>query len=98
MDWGIPRDYYFEIKGGINPHYRNLRWVKEGIPRGEISQDILDSFGISGFCQVSRNNAAERMKTIVSGRSRDNTTKETGVPEDDQEDELLTLNSAQQTE
>lgn len=51
-------------------HVRKVRWIKEDIPRSVFGQDLLYSFGaFMTVCQIKRNQAEERVKTILAGKS-----------------------------
>ncbi len=51
-------------------HVRKVKWIKEDIPRNAFGQDLLYSFGaFMTVCQIKRNNAEERVKAILDGRS-----------------------------
>ncbi|MCM8765712.1 MAG: restriction endonuclease [Candidatus Omnitrophica bacterium] len=58
----------YEYKEDIHPdarHVRSVNWLKE-IPRKDLAQDLLFSFGsMLTVCQITRNNAEERIKAII---------------------------------
>lgn len=79
-DWvGLPSKikrviHFGEIKGPyvFDPtqdpalrHYRAVTWFAPDIPRSNIPQDILYSFGPPTICGISRNNAEERIRTMA---------------------------------
>jgi restriction system protein len=65
----ISGDYHFE---GSNPEgFRNLRPVNnwQEFPRNTFDQDLLYSFGsLLAICQIQRNRAEERVKSILAGK------------------------------
>lgn len=51
-------------------HTRPVKWLDTDIPRSRFDQDILYSFGaFMTVCQVRRNNAEERVKAVVEGKT-----------------------------
>ena len=45
-----------------------VRWIDENVPLSRFDQDLRYSFmAIHKFCEVSRNNAPERLKRIANG-------------------------------
>jgi restriction system protein len=49
-------------------HVRNVNWVRTDVPRSDVGQDLLYSLGaFMTVCQIQRNNAEERFKTIMIG-------------------------------
>lgn len=50
-------------------HTRPVKWVETDIPRTAFGQDLLFSLGaFLTVCQIKRNNAEERVKTILEGK------------------------------
>lgn len=50
-------------------HTRPVEWIKE-IPRTQIEQDLLYSFGaFMTVCRIQRNNADERINTLLKGKT-----------------------------
>jgi restriction system protein len=50
-------------------HSRKVTWLNTELPRSVFDQDLLYSFGaFLTVCQISRNNAEQRIEAIVSGR------------------------------
>lgn len=50
-------------------HIRNVKWIQTDIPRTAFEQDLLYSFGAyMTVCQITRNNAEERIKAILKGQ------------------------------
>ncbi len=50
-------------------HTRKVEWLRDDIPRTTFGQDLLYSFGAAmTICQVKRNDAEERVKTILRGK------------------------------
>ena len=64
----VEGDYKYQsklVEGGI--HTRPVKWLKE-VPRSEFNQDLLYSFGaFMTVCQISRNDAENRVKALMSG-------------------------------
>lgn len=51
-------------------HTRNVEWIRTDLPRTAFDQDILFSFGaFMTVCQITRNNAEERIRTVLGGSS-----------------------------
>jgi restriction system protein len=51
-------------------HTRAVEWIQQDIPRSRFDQDLLYSFGaFMTVCQIQRNNAEERIKAILEGRT-----------------------------
>ena len=49
-------------------HSRKIKWIGDPVPRKNIDQDLLYSFGsILTVFRVTRNNAEERIKALLSG-------------------------------
>lgn len=50
-------------------HLRSVEWVRPDVPRTAFEQDLLHSFGaFMTVCNISRNDAARRVATVLSGR------------------------------
>ncbi|NLE76636.1 MAG: restriction endonuclease [Chloroflexi bacterium] len=50
-------------------HTRTVEWLQRDIPRTAFDQDLLYSLGaFMTVCQIRRNNAEERIKTVLDGR------------------------------
>ena len=50
-------------------HTRPVQWLKADIPRAIFEQDLLYSFGaFMTVCQISRNDAARRVATVLGGK------------------------------
>jgi restriction system protein len=50
-------------------HTRQVEWVRPDIPRTQFAQDVLSSLGaLMTVCQIERNNAEERVRTILEGK------------------------------
>ena len=63
-------------------HTRQVEWVKTDIPRTNIDQDLLYSFGaFMTVCQVKRNNAENRIRTFIGEQPTAPTTDEDEVPD-----------------
>jgi restriction system protein len=49
-------------------HTRPIEWIAKDIPRSRFDQDLLFSLGaFLTICQIQRNNAEQRIRTIVEG-------------------------------
>lgn len=65
----ITGDYVFDRKAD-DPYYhsRAVKWVGRDIPRAAFGQDLLYSFGaIMTICQIERNDAERRVRTMKAG-------------------------------
>jgi restriction system protein len=61
---------YLYAAGEERPHRRPVRWIKEALPRDAFKQDLRHSFGAAmTVCEVSRNNAVERVEAVLEGRA-----------------------------
>ena len=50
-----------------HPHVRDIRWLKQDIPRSDFEQDLLNSFGgLRTVYRVSRNDAERRIRALVA--------------------------------
>jgi restriction system protein len=51
-------------------HTRGVEWIQQDIPRNRFGQDLLYSLGaFRTVCQIQRNNAEERIKAILEGKT-----------------------------
>ena len=51
-------------------HTRPVRWLRTDIPRTAFDKDLLYSFGaFMTVCQIQRNNAEERIRAVLDGKS-----------------------------
>lgn len=51
-------------------HTRLVEWIRTDIPRSSLDPDLLYSIGaFMTVCQIQRNNAEERIRAIVEGKS-----------------------------
>jgi restriction system protein len=63
-----PYQYRTDISSNIH-HTRAVEWIKTDLARTAFAQDLLYSFGaFMTVCQISRNNAEERVKQILEGK------------------------------
>ncbi|MBU1106389.1 MAG: restriction endonuclease [Candidatus Riflebacteria bacterium] len=64
----ITGNYAFDKKATPEyRHYRSVKWLKRDIPRNRFDQDLLYSFGaIMTICQISRNDAENRIRVMLS--------------------------------
>jgi restriction system protein len=61
-------DYEFKEISPTIKHIRQVKWLRT-VPRSEFDQDLLFSLGaFSTVCEISRNNAEERIKKILQRR------------------------------
>ncbi len=64
--------YKYLADGEMGVHTRQVRWLKTDVPRSVFDQDLLYSLGaFMTVCQISRNNAEERIRLILEGRQPD---------------------------
>jgi len=62
--------YQYRTDLGDFHHTRKVEWLKTDIPRTAFGQDLLYSLGaIMTVCRIKRNNAEERFKAILAGKS-----------------------------
>lgn len=62
-------EYHEDITDGIR-HVRPVKWLRPDLPRTAFDQDLLHSLGaFMTVCQISRNNAEERIKAVVAGKA-----------------------------
>lgn len=66
----VTGDYkYIEENPHAARHTRNLKWLKQDIPRSSFDQDLLYTLGaFMTVCKVERNNAEERIKKLLNGK------------------------------
>lgn len=51
-------------------HTRSVEWIRKDLPRQSLDQDLLYSLGAAmTVCQVQRNNAEERIRGMLEGKS-----------------------------
>lgn len=68
----ITSDYQYSAGTGILNHTRRVEWKRSDVPRSAINQDLLFSLGsFSTVVQISRNDAAWRLKKIMDGSDSD---------------------------
>lgn len=67
----IASDYiYSKSLGDGVKHIRKVDWIRTDIPRTAFEQDLLHSFGaFMTVCQIKRNNAKERIQSMLSGKT-----------------------------
>ncbi|MEN6407171.1 MAG: restriction endonuclease [Thermoguttaceae bacterium] len=64
-----PYEYRTDLGSEVH-HVRPVEWIRTDIPRTAFDQDILYSFGAyMTVCQITRNNAEERIKAVLAGRA-----------------------------
>ena len=62
----VEGEYKYQKLSENVKHTRKAKWIKE-IPRTEIDQDLLYSFGsLLTVCQIKKNNAERRIKQLLS--------------------------------
>ncbi len=67
----VTGDYeYFQDNPNGTKHTRSVKWISQDIPRERFDKDILYSLGaFMTVCRIRRNNAEERIKAILEGKS-----------------------------
>ena len=90
--------YEFAAVNSEPRHTRPVDWLRTDIPRTAFEQDLLYSFGaFMTVCKVSRNNAAERVVSVLEGNpdlgppSEPDTPGSTGAQNGDQPEALPDL-------
>lgn len=77
--------YHPEVPADVR-HRRSVEWIREDISRSVFGQDLLYSFGaFMTVCQITRNNAEERVKAVLAGKEDPGILATTGI-ESDEED------------
>ncbi len=59
--------YKFD-KNATDPywHYRDIKWLKQDVPRSQFDQDLLYSLGaFSTVCEIHRNDAEKRIRAML---------------------------------
>ena len=75
------RYQYQKVKGEFR-HTRSVEWTRPDSPRVTFLQDLLRSFGNRmTVCNISRNQAAVRVRSVLEGKSDPGHTAETGEPQ-----------------
>jgi restriction system protein len=63
----VKSDYKYRPGDGMVKHYREVEWLKT-VPKSAFDKDLLYSLGsIMTVCQISRNNAEERILALATG-------------------------------
>lgn len=73
----ITGDYVFDATAD-DPYYhsREVKWVGRDVPRAAFGQDLLYSLGaIMTICQIERNDAERRVRSMGAGGWKSETTK-----------------------
>lgn len=85
----VAGDYKYEPTNPIGfKHTRLVNW-KHDIPRNQIEQDLLYSFGSAmTVCKIHRNDAESRIKTLLSGKPTKTPVPAVPGPSDETEDLL----------
>jgi len=67
----VTGDYKYQPDNPVDAkHTRPVEWIQPDIPRSRFDQDLLYSLGaFMTVCQIKRNNAEERIKAILEGRT-----------------------------
>jgi restriction system protein len=87
-----PYRYRTDLDEGVL-HTHSVEWIKTDLPRTTFDQDILYSFGaFMTVCQISRNNAEERIKAILAGKKMPPPTLQ--EDEDEEQVEALDIDQA----
>ena len=68
----IAGPYQFDAKAPFEAkHQRSVKWIRKDLPRSDIDQDILFSFGSTlTVFQVTRNDAEQRVLAAVQGKKQ----------------------------
>lgn len=62
--------YQYMSERSVGKHAIKVDWRKQDIPRSSFKQDLLHSFGaFMTVCQIKRNNALSRVKTVMEGKA-----------------------------
>jgi restriction system protein len=73
--------YKYEKVEGVMRHVRAVEWLKPDVPRSVFEQDLLYSFGaFMTVCNIRRNNAEERVATVLAGKPDPGFIPEPGQP------------------
>ena len=66
----VKSEYFYDAAAPVPyRHKRRIHWLNKAIPRERFGQDLLYSFGaFMTFCQISRNNAEERVRAILNNK------------------------------
>jgi restriction system protein len=65
----VTSPYRYRTDLGDVHHTRKVKWVRTDIPRSDFDQDLLYSFGaFMTVCQITRNNAEERVRSMLMGK------------------------------
>lgn len=85
----VAGDYKYEPANPIGfKHTRPVNWMHD-IPRNQIEQDLLYSFGSAmTVCKIHRNDAENRIKAILSGKPKTTTAPPVAGPDSEIEDSL----------
>jgi restriction system protein len=68
-------------------HARKVRWIRTDVPRTAIGTDLLYSLGaFLTVAQIQRNNAEERIRSIIAGGSEAETIEPIAAGDDEDED------------
>ena len=74
-------EYSPEQIGGL-PHTRKVQWLVSDIPRGNFSQDILNSLGgLATVFQIKANDAESRIGKVVEAHGKEDTVVEPDLKE-----------------
>src|SRR6266571_359724 len=80
----------YSYKTDLGPEIRYTRpvqWLRTDIPRAAFDQDLLYSLGASmTICQITRNNAEERVRAMLSGKQAPPSGKDDAGPGEDEPD------------
>jgi len=73
-------------------HTRPVEWIHTDMPRTRFDQDLLYSFGaFMTVCQIKRNNAEERIRAIVEGKTPQAPSFEAGETTDETVEPVVDL-------
>jgi len=83
----VSGEYQYVTDQGIDlRHKRSVEWIKTDIPRTKFDQDLLYSLGaFMTVCQISRNNAENRVRGVLSGTAKPKSGVEIGEISEERE-------------
>ena len=86
-----PYEYRTNLGDEIH-HTRKEQWIRKDIPRTDFDQDLLYSLGaFMTVCQISRNNAEARVKSMLKITTKPSTIQKPEVEEEELEEESIDI-------
>jgi restriction system protein len=83
-----PYEYRTDLSEDIH-HTRKVEWIRKDIPRTDLDQDLLYSLGaFMTVCQISRNNAEERIRNMLKITGKKDETPRTEESKEEVEEPL----------